>query len=171
MTITAVGSESMGLLDVLTGRLPLFKRCNYLDNIEADFSRFLNPNPSDKNYHYVPRPASNNYSETPSNSNSGSDIIERRTATNILTDGVNQFLILKNDASEQDVQEISVQPNANCHLQIFEGNNGSPITAIRLVPANILWSVPGKICKSSLFIACSEGGVGLAVEVRSISIA
>jgi hypothetical protein len=164
----------MGLLDVITGKLPLFKSCNVIENLEADFIRFLNSNPSDWNHHHVPYPASNNYTIDHSelSGSSGADsAIELRQVTNILSDGVNQFQILKNSSTAQDVQEISVQPNADCHLQIFEGNNGTPITAIRFVQANSLWSVPGKVCKSSLFIACTEGGVGLSVEVRSISIA
>lgn len=163
----------MGLLDVLTGRMPLFKPGrNVLRDIEQEFSELLNPNPSDKNFHSIPRPSFqyDNLTPTGQTGNNDSGIRELRVTTSILTDGVNQVLILKNSATAQDVQEISVQPNADCHLQIFEAQNGTPITAVRFVPANGLWSVPGKVCYSSLFIFCAEGGVALSCEVRTLPI-
>lgn len=93
---------------------------------------------------------------------------ERRTVTVVQVATVQgQQLILKNSAGSTSVVEISIQPQADCTVQVFEGlNNNNPLTAPRFVGANLLFSTPGRVILDDLFLQVDTPGVILNVDVR-----
>lgn len=77
--------------------------------------------------------------------------------------------IFKNPAGTAEIVEISLQPVADAHLQIFEGNGQNAITALRFVQQFLLWSCPGKkYVQDDLFLVIAEGNVTVNVDVRYI---
>lgn len=92
---------------------------------------------------------------------------ERRTITTVNVPVVNgQQLILKNSAGSTTVREISMQPNADCVLSLWEGFQRTQITATRFVEQNLLWSTPGRVILDDLYLQVDTPGVTIQVDVR-----
>lgn len=170
----------MGIIEILQGKQPFWKstaRRRWIDQVEQEFGALINT-PAGPNTHRVPTPNYRLDTDIIADANSVTgvgtttnqdDSGEIRTTTTITTDGVTRFQILRtNNTQQNDVIEISVQPSVDCHVQIFEGN--APLSAVRFVPQNRLYSEPGKLCNSSLYIFSPETNVILQVEVRSIPV-
>jgi hypothetical protein len=143
--------------DIVEGRLPFWKtQCNNMlpASIEKDLPGLLNakyrsPCRGD-NTIFLPNPAAPEYQD------------ELRTTSTVVGPGT--FVIFRNAASLRNVLEISLQPNADCNLQLFDGQE--PMSSLRFVQANLLWSAPGKIITGDLILTVTAG-VTVQVEVRS----
>lgn len=80
----------------------------------------------------------------------------RQINTRAMVAGVPQ-LIAKIQAGSMYVDEISIQPDANCHIQLFEGNSSAnPLSPVRFVPQNALWSIAGKIVYDDIYAVTLE---------------
>lgn len=64
------------------------------------------------------------------------------------------------------ILEIAMQPENNAHLQLFEGQGGKAMTAIRYVQQYLLWSTPGKIVSNPIYMSIAEANVLVDVDVR-----
>lgn len=87
----------------------------------------------------------------------------------VQTDGL-PVRIFKNSGGTSQIIEISMQPHADCDLQLFEGNGTSnPITASRSVAGFLLWSTPAKnYVQDDIFLVIQQGNVVVDVDVRYI---
>jgi hypothetical protein len=143
--------------DILEGKLPFWKtQCDSMlpANIERDLPGLLNakyksPHKCDTTI-FLPNPPAPEYQD------------ELRTPSTVT--GPGNFIIFRNTTSLREVIEISMQPNADCNLQLFDGQE--PMTALRFVQANLLWSAPGKIITNDLILSVTAG-VTVQVDVRS----
>jgi hypothetical protein len=98
---------------------------------------------------------------------------ENRTITAAQSVAGQRIVILKPASASTFVLEVTVQPDADCHLQLFEGSSQLPMSLLiyLLGSQGEVWSAPGKEIQDDLELYCQEGGVNLQVEVRSIAAA
>jgi hypothetical protein len=83
--------------------------------------------------------------------------------------GVRQNIFVP-PGGEATVIEITIQPNATCHLQLFEGSGLTPMSLQIEVGSGLIWSAPAaNPVTDTLQLSCLEGGVDLQVEVRYYS--
>src|ERR1700689_312283 len=65
-----------------------------------------------------------------------------------------QVRVFQSPGGACEILEISMQPIANAHLQLFEGGSaqggGIAMSAVRYVQQYLLWSEPGKIVSSDI---------------------
>lgn len=77
--------------------------------------------------------------------------------------------IARTSSGRMRVLSVSLQPDADCHVQILEGNSlTQPLSAVRFVQQDLLWSWRGKNIFDDLYLVCTEGSVNIQVEARTI---
>lgn len=127
---------------------------------------FWNPNRN------APAPVPPAYSAPPGVTNVGAPTnpcLDNTQVASVSTVAGQSVLIAKCSSGRMRIIYISCQPDADCHLQLFEGTGKSkPLSALRKVGQDLLWSWPGKNVFDDVYLFSGEGSVNVQVESRTI---